>query len=326
MLSAPPAVSCWSIGLRSPVAGTGGRVGRLTRTMSNTTLQTRARGELPRGGRGSHSTELIEAYWKDIEHFRPLSRAEETALVRRARDGDESAAQALVTANLRFVVSVAKRYNNYGLSFPELISEGNYGLLEAVKRFDETRGFKFITYAVWWIRQAILKALAEGSKAARPPMSQVNDLQKVERTSASLTQKLGRIPSIEELAEEARISLGRTRNALELSRADLSLDAPMYGADGSLQSLFPGIGESFEVVMEQEDLNSALRDCFNILDEREDLILRSYFGLEDDRPMTLEQIGRVLGLTRERVRQLRDRALQKVRTEYGDLLLELSSN
>lgn len=325
MLSAPP-ISRWSIGLRSPVAGTGGRVGRLTRTMSNTTLQTRARGELPRGGRGSHSTELIEAYWKDIEHFQPLSRAEETALVRRARGGDESAAQALVTANLRFVVSVAKRYNNYGLSFPELISEGNYGLLEAVKRFDETRGFKFITYAVWWIRQAILKALAEDSKAARPPMSQVNDLQKVERTSASLTQKLGRIPSTEELAEEARISLGRTRNALELSRADLSLDAPVYGEDGSLQSLFAGIGESFEVVMEQEDLNSALRDCFNILDEREDLILRSYFGLEDDRPMTLEQIGGVLGLTRERVRQLRDRALQKVRTEYGDLLLELSSN
>ena len=326
MLSAPPAVSRWSIGLRSPVAGTGGRVGRLTRTMPNTTLQTRARGELPRVGRGSHSTELIEAYWKDIEHFRPLSRAEETALVRRARGGDESAAQALVTANLRFVVSVAKRYNNYGLSFPELISEGNYGLLEAAKRFDETRGFKFITYAVWWIRQAILKALAEGSKAARPPMSQVNDLQKVERTSASLTQKLGRIPSTEELAEEAHISLGRTRNALELSRADLSLDAPVYGEDGSLQSLFAGIGESFEIVMEQEDLNSALRDCFNILDEREDLILRSYFGLEDDRPMTLEQIGGVLGLTRERVRQLRDRALQKVRTEYGDLLLELSSN
>ena len=144
--------------------------------------------------------------------------------------------------------------------------------------------------------------------------------------SPGLTQKLGRIPSTEELAEEACISLGRTRNALELSRADLSLDAPVYGEDGSLQSLFAGIGESFEIVMEQEDLNSALRDCFNILDEREDLILRSYFGLEDDRPMTLEQIGGVLGLTRERVRQLRDQALQKVRTEYGDLLLELSSN
>ena len=272
------------------------------------------------------TTDLVESYWRDIRNYEPLSRAEEAQLVRRARAGDTAAADAMVTANLRFVVTVAKKYTSYGMSFSELIAEGNCGLLEAVKRFDETRGFKFITYAVWWIRQAILKALAEGSKAARPPMSQVNDLQKVERTSTSLTQKLGRIPSTEERAEEACISLGRTRNALELSRADLSLDAPVYGEDGSLQSLFAGIGESFEVVMEQEDLNSALRDCFNILDEREDLILRSYFGLEDDRPMTLEQIGRVLGLTRERVRQLRDRALQKVRTEYGDLLLELSSN
>jgi RNA polymerase primary sigma factor len=299
--------------------------------MSNT-IQRRASGvrtrrDLAGGSRGSHSTELIEAYWKDIEHFQPLSRAEETALVRRARGGDESATEALVTANLRFVVSVAKRYNNFGLSFAELISEGNYGLLEAVKRFDETRGFKFITYAVWWIRQAILKALAEDSKAARPPMSQVNDLQKVERTAASLTQKLGRIPTTEELADESHISLGRTRNALELSRPDVSLDAPAYGdEEGSLQNLFAGGGDSFEVVMEQKDLSSALRDCFNILDPREDLILRSYFGLEDDRPMTLEKIGGLLGLTRERVRQLRDRALQKVRSEYGDLLLELSSN
>ena len=274
-----------------------------------------------------HSADVIEAYWKDIENFHPLSRAEETALVRRARSGDESAAHALVTANLRFVVSIAKRYTNYGLSFIELISEGNFGLLEAVKRFDETRGFKFITYAVWWIRQAILKALAEHSKAARPPMSQVNDLQKVERVAASLTQRLGRPPTPEELAVGAEISLDRIQNALELSRKDVSLDAPVYADDDeSMQAVFASDGDSFDDVLDRETLNATLRRCLDILDDREDLILRSYYGLEYDRPMTLEQIGQTLGLTRERVRQLRDRALKKVRSEYGELLLELSSN
>ena len=123
----------------------------------------------------------METYWRDIQHYQPLPRKRETELVRLAREGDEQAMHELVTANLRFVVSIAKEYNGYGLTFIELISEGNLGLLEAVKRFDETRGFKFITYAVWWVRQAILKALAEQSKAARPPMSQINDLQKVEK-------------------------------------------------------------------------------------------------------------------------------------------------
>ena len=162
----------------------------------------------------------MASYWRDIERFHPLTRNQEIELVRRARQGDGQATQDLVTANLRFVVSVAKRYTNYGLSFMELIAEGNFGLLEAVQRFDESRGFKFITYAVWWIRQAILKALAEQSRVARPPMSQVNDLQKVERATAALTQRLGRSPTPEEVAADADISLERTHNAIELDQSD----------------------------------------------------------------------------------------------------------
>ena len=270
-----------------------------------------------------------EVYWRDIQRYRPLSRSEETEMVRRAREGDESAMHALVNANLRFVISVAKGYTNFGLSFLELISEGNYGLLEAVRRFDETRGFKFITYAVWWVRQAILKALAEQSKAARPPMSQVNDLQKVEKETGQLTQKLGRDPTLEEIARSASISVERTRNAIQLSQNDLSFDAPAFGnEDDPLGAVFTdeqaeGLDEGFERRLLHQILHTR---CLDSLDSRERRIVCSYFGLDGQTPMTLEEIGEHLKLTRERVRQLRDRALHKMRSECGDLLLELSSN
>ncbi len=282
----------------------------------------------PPTSREGVTADLVESYWRDIRNYEPLSRAEEAQLVRRARAGDTAAADAMVMANLRFVVTVAKKYTSYGMSFSELIAEGNCGLLEAVKRFDETRGFKFITYAVWWIRQAILKALAEQSRAARPPMSQVNDLQKVEKRAARLTQQLGRTPTPEEIAVSADISLERARSAIALSQSDLSLDAPLSGEDGddTMQALLamdgPGLDESFD----QDALFRALHECIDHLDEREQLILRAYYGLQQAQPMTLEQIGEVLGLTRERIRQLRDRALERVRVEYGELLLELSSN
>ncbi|MDA0335137.1 MAG: RNA polymerase sigma factor RpoD/SigA [bacterium] len=288
-------------------------------TTHTTTLPT------PRDG---NPTDVVESYWRDIRHYEPLSRATEAELVRRARAGDRSAADALVTANLRFVVTVAKKYSSYGMTLSELIAEGNCGLLEAVKRFDETRGFKFITYAVWWIRQGILKALAEQSRAARAPMSQVNDLQKVEKSAARLTQELGRTPTAEEIALRAEISLERAHSALELGQHDVSLDAPLSGEEGddTMQALLTGEEPAFDESFDQDALFRALHECVDHLDDREQLILRAYFGLQQTRPMTLEQIGEILGLTRERVRQLRDRALQRVRAEYGDLLLELSHN
>ena len=269
----------------------------------------------------------VDIYWREIKDVQPLSRAEEVTLFTRARSGDEEARQQLIRSNLRFVVRVARDYKDYGLTLAELISEGNMGLLEAVKRFDETRGFKFITYAVWWIRQAILKALAEQGKIARPPMSQLNDLQKVEKQTSLLAQRLGRDPTLEEVAASAKISLDRARNALETGQRDLSLDMPVYpGEEDSLLSVFDAGENSLEEDLERDHLSQALRTSMKVLDAREHQIIRAYFGLDNCAPMTLEKIGEGLGLTRERVRQLRDRALAKIRLHCGEMLLELSRN
>ena len=269
---------------------------------------------------------LTESYWRDIQHFQPLSRQREIELVHRAHTGDERAMHQIVEANLRFVVRIARGYHGRGLSFMELISEGNLGLLEAVQRFDETRGFKFITYAVWWIRQAILRALAEHGKIARPPLSRVNDLQKVERWRGILAQKLGRDPIPEEIATSAGLSLERTNNALYMAQPDVSMDAPTaLDERESLMASFaagtPDPADSYE----RAALSHTLHACLDLLDRRERVVVRAYFGLDDQEPQTLEQIGGQLGLTRERVRQLRDEALDKMRTHAGDLLLELSN-
>jgi RNA polymerase primary sigma factor len=272
-------------------------------------------------------TDPIELYWRDIKRNEPLSREREVELFKRARAGDDQARQDLVTANLRFVVSVAREYKDYGLSLLELISEGNFGLLEAVKRFDETRGFKFITYAVWWIRQAILKVLAEQGKIARPPMSQLNDLQKIEKEVGLLAHQLGRAPTFEEIAESVDISRERTLNALEVSQQDISFDAPAYpGEDTTLLSVFATDQEGVDQTFLKTQMQEALHGCLQVLDDREHQIVCAYFGLENRRPMTLEEIGETMGVTRERVRQLRNRALAKMRSQCGDLLVEFSNN
>ena len=269
---------------------------------------------------------LTESYWRDIQHFQPLSRQREIELVHRAHTGDERAMHQIVEANLRFVVRIARGYHGRGLSFMELISEGNLGLLEAVQRFDETRGFKFITYAVWWIRQAILRALAEHGKIARPPLSRVNDLQKVERWRGILAQKLGRDPTPEEIATSAGLSLERTHNALYMAQPDVSMDAPTaLDERESLMATFAAGTPDPADCYERAALSHTLQACLDLLDRRERVVVRAYFGLDDQEPQTLEQIGLQLGLTRERVRQLRDEALDKMRTHAGDLLLELSN-
>lgn len=269
----------------------------------------------------------IELYWRDIKDAQPLSREDEVVYFKRAKAGDEEARQVLVQANLRFVVSVAREYKDYGLSLIELVSEGNFGLLEAVKRFDETRGFKFITYAVWWIRQAILKALAEQGKIARPPMSQINDLQKIEKETGALAQVLGRVPTFEEIAAKVDISIARTRNAMVVSQQDVSLDAPAFvDEETTLVQVFVAEQEGVDASFERGQMEQTVHACLGVLDSRESQIVRSYFGLDDTEPMTLEEIGDALGVTRERVRQLRNRALEKMRAQCGDLLVEFSSN
>lgn len=269
----------------------------------------------------------VDVYWREIKDVQPLSRAEEVTLFERARAGDEEARQQLIRANLRFVVRVARDYKDYGLTLAELISEGNMGLLEAVKRFDETRGFKFITYAVWWIRQAILRALAEQGKIARPPMSQLNDRHKVEKEAGQLAHELGRLPTFDELAASLDLSTERTRNAMAAAQQDLSFDAPVYQGEGApLLSLFVSGEEGMDEVLEREQMKNTLADCLKALDPREYQIVRDYFGLEDLEPMTLEEIGEAMGVTRERVRQLRNRALEKLRTHYRERLVEFSNN
>jgi RNA polymerase primary sigma factor len=278
--------------------------------------------------RNPNTIEAVELYWKEIKDTQPLSRSQEFELFTRSKAGDEAARQQIITANLRFVVSVARDYKDYGLSLVELISEGNVGLLEAVKRFDETRGFKFITYAVWWIRQAILKALAEQGKIARPPMSQINDLQKIEKETSALSQILGRSPTHTEIAEHVDISAQRTRNAMVVSQQDISFDAPAYpDEDTSLQAVFASPEEAgIEELFAENEMHMTISNCLLVLDERETMILRAYFGLGDSEPKTLEEIGHDLGVTRERIRQLRNRALDKLRDSCGDLLGEFSRN
>ena len=270
---------------------------------------------------------VTDLYWRDIKDAQPLSREEEVAFFGRARAGDEYALQALIFANLRFVVSIAREYKGYGLSLLELISEGNLGLMEAVKRFDETRGFKFITYAVWWIRQSILKALAEQGTIERRPMSQINDSQKIEKETDLLAQKLGRSPSLEEVADRVDISTDRVHNALEASQQNLSLDAPAFPDQMTtlvevLACDETGVDESFI----DREMRAVVTDCLEVLDPRECQVVRAYFGLNESKSMTLEEIGGTMGVTRERVRQLRNRALEKMKAQCGELMIEFSRN
>ena len=277
--------------------------------------------------RFTSTTDAADLYWREIKDTAPLSREREVELFTRLRRGDESARQPIIEANLRFVVSVARDYRDYGLSLVELISEGNVGLLEAVKRFDETRGFKFITYAVWWIRQAILRALALQGRIAQPPMSHINDLQKIEREAGQLAQSLGRAPTSAEIAERVDIGAQRTRNALDVRQQDLSLDAPAWPGDGESQlSLFAAPQAGVDDRFEEAQMRDRLSACLSLLDEREGEIVRAYFGLGGAEPRTLEEIGGDLGVTRERVRQLRNRALAKLRDHFGEVLGEFSRN
>ena len=273
------------------------------------------------------AVDIEQVYWQEIRQCEPLSREDERVLARRAREGDEQAMQQLVTANLRFVVSIARGYKDRGLSLAELISEGNLGLMEAVRRFDAERGMKFITYAVWWIRQCILKALAEQSRAARPSMSRIDDQRKVEKGIHSLTHQLQREPTLEELTANLGINAERVQNGVEMGQGDLSLDAPIFADEGGeLSDLFADEGEGADELLERSELARVLRDSLGVLDERERKILTVYFGLDGQEPMTLEEIGAGMGITRERVRQLRNRGLSLLRQRCGNLLIEFSPN
>ena len=259
----------------------------------------------------------LDRYLAEIAEYPLIDREEEARLARAIRDGDQAALDKLVRSNLRFVVSVAKKYQNQGVMLSDLINEGNLGLIRAAHRFDETRGIKFISYAVWWIRQAILQALADQSRIVRIPVNRAGVLHRIGKSTSSLTQELGRTPTAFEIADDLDLSAEEVRRGLRISRSHLSIDAPgpRQEDDGSpLVDYLPDEfaldpeGEAYEKVLE-EIVDQAL----TTLDPREAKVLRLYFGLDDQAPMTLEEIGEVLGVTRERVRQIKEKALERLR-------------
>jgi RNA polymerase primary sigma factor len=265
--------------------------------------------------KGRYNESSLDQYLKEISAYPLLKREEEVELAKRIRDGDEEALDKLVRSNLRFVVSVAKKYQNQGVALSDLINEGNLGLIRAAHKFDETKGIKFISYAVWWIRQAILQALAEQSRIVRVPLNRAGALHRIGKRSAALLQELGREPTVEELADELDLSEDEVRRTLSLSQTHLSLDAPLTpGEDNRLLDYLP---DQFAPGPDDETYDRALMDtveeALGTLKEREAKILRLYYGLDSQEPMTLEEIGSILGITRERVRQIKEKALLRLR-------------
>ncbi len=261
------------------------------------------------------ATATLDRYLSEIGAEPLLAREEEAELAKLIRKGDRAALDRLVAANLRFVVSIAKRYRNRGVSLADLVNEGNLGLMRAAERFDETRGVRFVSYAVWWIRQAILQAIAEQSHIVRVPASRKATSNQVSRSSRQLRQEFGREPTAEELAAELKLPLKEVREALSSRQGYVSLDAPMQGSDDASLAEFIPDEESADPDdrTQRAALKNALDSSLTALPDREQLVLRLYFGLDDGEPRTLEEIGRELGVTRERVRQLKERALSRLR-------------
>ena len=269
----------------------------------------------PNGKRRSSDEGSLDQYLRDISIYPLITREEEAALARRIRENDQEALDTLVRSNLRFVVSVAKKYQNQGVSLSDLINEGNLGLIRAAHKFDETKGIKFISYAVWWIRQAILQALAEQSRIVRVPLNRAGALHRIGRRANALLQELGREATHAEIAEGMEITEEEVARTMAISQAHVSLDAPM--TPGEDNRLLDYLADTEHAPPEEETIEMALvesvHQALGGLKEREAKILRLYFGLDGAEPMTLEQIGAVLNITRERVRQIKEKALSRLR-------------
>ena len=277
----------------------------------------------------SRALDSFDQYLHDVEKY-PLIEdpAEERALAHRARTGDKQAAERLVTANLRFVISYVKKYQGRGLGLAELVCIGNEGLLKAVKKFDPDKGVKFISYAVWWIRQTVLQALAEQTRSVRIPLNQNSNLVRLSRVETALTQSLGRSPTDEEIADDMGEPVDTIRALRRVAASELSLDAPLDRGDRDSASFGERFAGSEAVEIEEEVESQARREFLEkmfekYLTERERKILYLYYGLDEGEERTLEEIGSMLGVTRERVRQLRDRALKRLRE--GDVGRALGS-
>jgi len=258
----------------------------------------------------------LDIYFSEVHHYTPLSRDEEVELGRAIREGDEDALQKLVNANLRFVVSIAKQFARYGVPLEDLINEGNLGLIEAAKRFDERRGYKFISYAVWWIRQSIMIALAQQSKAVRMPLNRARALHRLRKANTRLEQKLERVPGADDLAKELGITEEEVRDTLPLMHEAVFLDDTVSeGSTTTYIDLLAGEDEpSPDLPILEDELRRGVSQALKHLRNREAEVLRLYFGLEGCSQMTLEEIGKRMSLTRERIRQIKEEALEKMRS------------
>ena len=265
----------------------------------------------------------LDKYLQEITQERLLTAEEEIALARKIKEGDKDALQKLTRANLRFVVSVAKQYQHQGLSLPDLINEGNIGLIKAAEKFDDTRGFKFISFAVWWIRQSIMQALADQSRLVRLPLNQVGSVNKINKISNKFEQEFERKPSIAEIAEEINLSQERVSDAIKGNNRHVSMDAPLTdGNDNGLADLLQGNdGQDIDTHLLLESLREELKLALNILDERERFVIEAFYGINQPE-MTLQEIGTKKGLTRERARQIREKAIRKLRKNTQNKLLK----
>ena len=263
----------------------------------------------------NRETASLDKYLQEIGRVELITAEEEVELAQKIKAGDEKALDKLTKANLRFVVSVAKQYQNQGLTLPDLINEGNLGLIKAAKRFDETRGFKFISYAVWWIRQSILQALAEQSRIVRLPLNKIGSINKINKTYAFLEQSHERPPSAEEIANELDMTINDVKESMKNSGRHVSMDAPLVeGEDSNLYDVLRS-GESPNPDKEliHESLRTEIERALETLTPREADVIKLYFGLGNHHPMTLEEIGETFDLTRERVRQIKEKAIRRLK-------------
>jgi RNA polymerase primary sigma factor len=263
----------------------------------------------------NRETASLDKYLQEIGKVELISAEEEVALAQRIKQGDRHALEKLTKANLRFVVSVSKQYQNQGLSLPDLINEGNLGLIKAAQRFDETRGFKFISYAVWWIRQSILQALAEQSRIVRLPLNKIGAINKINKAYAKLEQDNEREPNIEEIAEMLDLPENEIKESLRNSGRHLSMDAPLVTDEEN--NMYDVLRSDENTTPETELLYESLRKeidrAISTLTPREADVIRLYFGLNSKHPMTLEEIGEKFDLTRERVRQIKEKAIRRLK-------------
>lgn len=265
----------------------------------------------------------LDKYLQEIGHEEHLTTDGEVELAQRIRKGDKRALERLTKANLRFVVSVAKQYQNQGLSLPDLINEGNVGLIKAAEKFDETRGFKFISYAVWWIRQSILQAIAEQSRLVRLPLNQVGSVNKITRELNKFEQEHERKPSVDEIAERVDLPEDKIADAMKANSRHVSMDAPIAdGEDSSMIDFLAGDSSNTDRELAIESLKAEVSRILKLLTDKEQKVLRAFFGIDGSPEMTLDEIGEKYNLTRERVRQIKEKALRRLRHNTKNKLLK----